>query len=53
MAWRWTGDKPLSEPMMSQFNDAYASLGLNELNSNLETNYVLTNYFANKLILDS
>ena len=23
MAWRWTGDKPLSEPMMAQFNDAY------------------------------
>ena len=23
MAWRLTGDKPLSEPMMTQFNDAY------------------------------
>ena len=23
MAWRWTGDKPLSAPMMTQFNDAY------------------------------
>ena len=23
MAWRRTGDKPLSEPMMAQFNDAY------------------------------
>ena len=23
MAWRRTGDKPLSEPMMIQFNDAY------------------------------
>ena len=23
MAWHWTGDKPLSEPMMAQFNDAY------------------------------
>ena len=22
MAWRRTGDKPLSEPMMAQFNDA-------------------------------
>ena len=22
-AWRWPGDKPLSEPMMTQFNDAY------------------------------
>ena len=23
MAWRRTGDKALSEPMMAQFNDAY------------------------------
>ena len=23
MAWRWTGDKPLHEPMMTQFTDAY------------------------------
>ena len=23
MAWPRTGDKPLSEPMMTQFNDAY------------------------------
>ena len=23
MAWRRTGDKPLSEPMMTQFTDAY------------------------------
>ena len=23
MAWRQTGDKPLSEPMMTQFNDTY------------------------------
>ena len=23
MAWRWTGNKPLSEPMMAQSNDAY------------------------------
>ena len=23
MAWRWPGDKPLSEPMMAQFTDAY------------------------------
>ena len=22
MAWRWTGDKPLPEPMMTQFTDA-------------------------------
>ena len=23
MAWQWTGDEPLSEPMMIQFTDAY------------------------------
>ena len=23
MAWHWTGDKPLSEPMLTQFTDAY------------------------------
>ena len=23
MAWDWTGDKPLSEPMMAYFTDAY------------------------------
>ena len=23
MAWRWTGDKPSPEAMMTQFNDAY------------------------------
>ena len=23
MAWRQTGDKPLSEPMLTQFTDAY------------------------------
>ena len=23
MAWRWAGDKPLPEPMMTQFTDAY------------------------------
>ena len=23
MAWRWTGDKPLPEPMLIQFTDAY------------------------------
>ena len=28
-AWHWTGDKPLPE-MMTQFTDAYASLGARE-----------------------
>ena len=23
MTWHWTGDKPLPEPMMTQFTDAY------------------------------
>ena len=23
MAWRWIGGKPLSEPMLTQFTDAY------------------------------
>ena len=23
MAWRWRGDKPLSEPMLTRFTDAY------------------------------
>ena len=32
MAWRWPGDKPLSEPMMvKSLTHIYASLGLNEL----------------------
>ena len=26
MAWRRIGDKPLSEPMMAQFSDAYMRL---------------------------
>ena len=30
MAWRRTGDKPLSEPLMTQFNDAYVLPGNNE-----------------------
>ena len=31
MAWRWIGDNPLSEPMMTWLTDEYASLGVNEL----------------------
>ena len=26
MAWHWTGDKPLSEPMMAEFGNAYMHL---------------------------
>ena len=29
MAWRRTGGKPLSEPMLTQFTDVYAALGGN------------------------
>ena len=32
MAWRPAGHKPLPEPMMSKFRDAYASPNLHELN---------------------
>ena len=31
MAWRRTGDKPLSEPMLASLLTQYVSLGLNEL----------------------
>ena len=31
MAWHHIGDKPLSEPMMGQFTDAYSSLSLDEI----------------------
>ena len=32
MAWHHVGTKPLSEPMITQFTDAYASPGLSVLN---------------------
>ena len=31
MAWRWTGAKPLSEPKLAQFTEAYVALGGDEL----------------------
>ena len=31
MAWRLFGDKPLSEPMLTRFTDAYTALGGDEL----------------------
>ena len=34
MAWGRIGNKPLSEPMMTQFTDIYAALGGDELNDN-------------------
>ena len=30
-AWRWTGAKPLPEPMLTQFTDTYAAPGEDEL----------------------
>ena len=30
MAWRWSGNKPLSEPMIVDYRGIYPSLGLNE-----------------------
>ena len=35
MVWRLRGDKPLPEPMLIQFTDAYGALGGNELNRRL------------------
>ena len=31
MAWHWTGDKPLPEPMLKQLTDDIVSLGRSEL----------------------
>ena len=31
MAWRWTGHKPLCEPILDMFTNIYVSLGLGEL----------------------
>ena len=31
IAWRRTGDKPLPEPMLTQFTDIYVALGGDEL----------------------
>ena len=30
MAWCWIGDKPLSETMLTRYNDIYAALGGDE-----------------------
>ena len=46
MAWRRSGDKPLSEPMMAQFTDAYKSLGLNELISPLPMQYISITHWS-------
>ena len=48
MVWRRTGDKPLPEPMMTQFADIYTTLGRDELKrtypiyNNNEYNTILT-----------
>ena len=46
MAWCLTGDKPLSEPMMAYFTEAYASLGLNELKRS--DKYILTHFLPRR-----
>ena len=43
MAWRRAGDKPLPEPMLTQFTDAYAAQGRDEL----------TNHYINGFVQDS
>ena len=42
MAWRRIGDKPLPEPMLIVFTDAYAALGGDELTINLAIQIVDT-----------
>ena len=42
MAWRQTGDKPLSEPIMTQFDDAYMC----------EVSYYLREYLYVRIVYD-
>ena len=49
MAWRWLGDKPLSEPMMAQFTDTYMSLGLNVLIESYIVNTMAADGLATKV----
>ena len=46
MAWRRTGDKPLSEPLMTQFNDAYVLPGNNEFSLYVLNSFEDTNTFC-------
>ena len=46
MAWCQKGNKPLPQPMMTQFNDVYVSLSLNE--SSADTN--MRQWFSSSLI---
>ena len=43
MVWRRIGDKPLCEPMLTQFTDIYAALGRDELSSRWEEGCVSEN----------
>ena len=41
MTWRWLGNKPLSEAMLTRFTDIYASQGGDELrNRNLYLHFL-------------
>ena len=42
MAWRWPGNKPLSEPMKFYLTDAYASFSLNELRNTKQYIFIWT-----------
>ena len=44
MAWRRPGDKPLYEPMLPWFIDAYMSLGLNVLTHNHDVKIQIVEY---------
>ena len=47
MAWRWRGDKPLSEPMMvNLLTHAYMLLGLDELSVRMHSVLFCMQYFA-------
>ena len=50
MAWRWPGDKPLSEPMMVELR-IYAPLGLNEIIESM--NKICENVADNLISLSS
>ena len=51
MAWRRIGDKPLSEPMLTQFTDIYAALGGDESINHIAVSMV--NYgISNTIVME-
>ena len=48
MAWRRSGDKPLSEPMMLVYRRIYASLGLNELSADTNRDISLCCFLSSR-----